>query len=236
MLLEYAIGGELFSYLRKAGRFSLADTKFYACEIVLAIEYLHSHNIVYRDLKPENLLLDARGHIKITDFGFSKIVHDRTWTVCGTPEYLAPEIIQNSGHGKAVDWWALGVLIFEMLAGYPPFYDENHFGVYEKIISGKIVFPSHFDPCSKDLIRKLLTVDKSKRLGNLKNGALDVKEHSFFYGVDWNAFLNRTVPAPFVPSFEHPGDTSNFEVYDEVSDEPVPPSFIDPFRNFFQDF
>lgn len=210
MLLEYVIGGELFSHLRKAGQFTNDMTRFYAAEIVLAIEYLHSKDIIYRDLKPENLLLDSAGHVKITDFGFAKHVVDRygnilsfvlsgsyhvlekpsqfrfkypfpkclsyfngqpknrTWTLCGTPEYLAPEIIQSKGHGKAVDWWALGILIFEMLAGYPPFFDDNPFGIYEKILAGRIYFPPHIDPTAKDLIKKLLTADRTKRLGNLK--------------------------------------------------------------------
>jgi len=154
MLMEYIIGGELFSQLRKVGRFSNDTSRFYAAEIVLALEYLHSKNIVYRDLKPENLLIDKDGHMKITDFGFAKVVEDRTWTLCGTPEYLAPEIIQSKGHGKAVDWWALGILIYEMLAGYPPFYDENPFGIYQKILAGKIEFPRHFDPNAKDLVKK----------------------------------------------------------------------------------
>lgn len=117
MVQEYVIGGELFRHLRKAGRFTGDTARFYAAEIVLALEYLHSKDIIYRDLKPENILLDSRGYIKIADFGFAKKVQDRTWTLCGTPEYLAPEIIQSKGHGKAVDWWALGILIFEMLAG-----------------------------------------------------------------------------------------------------------------------
>ncbi|KAI4466026.1 cyclic nucleotide-dependent protein kinase [Holotrichia oblita] len=107
MLFEYVCGGELFSYLRNSGRFSSQTANFYACEIITAIDYLHQKNIVYRDLKPENLLLDKEGHLKITDFGFAKKLTDRTWTLCGTPEYLAPEIIQSKGHNKAVDWWAL---------------------------------------------------------------------------------------------------------------------------------
>ena len=165
MLFPYVCGGELFSYLRTAGRFNSHTSMFYSVEIVSALEYLHSLSIVYRDLKPENLLLDRDGHIKITDFGFAKKVSDRTWTLCGTPEYLAPEIIQSKGHNRAVDWWALGILIFEMLAGYPPFFDDNPFGIYEKILSGKIDWPRQVEPLAKDLIKKLLVQDRTKRLG-----------------------------------------------------------------------
>uniref|UniRef100_A0A0G2K247 Protein kinase cAMP-dependent X-linked catalytic subunit n=2 Tax=Rattus TaxID=10114 RepID=A0A0G2K247_RAT len=168
MLMEFVPGGELFTYLRNRGRFSSVAAIFYATEIVCAIEYLHSKEIVYRDLKPENILLDREGHIKLTDFGFAKKLVDRTWTLCGTPEYLAPEVIQSKGHGRAVDWWALGILIFEMLSGFPPFFDDNPFGIYQKILACKIDFPRQLDFTSKDLIKKLLVVDRTRRLGNMK--------------------------------------------------------------------
>jgi len=119
MLFDYVCGGELFSYLRSSGRFSLTTANFFACEVVLALEYLHSQYVVYRDLKPENLLLDREGHIKIIDFGFAKKLTDRTWTLCGTPEYLAPEIIQSKGHNRAVDWWALGMYLTCNISFFP---------------------------------------------------------------------------------------------------------------------
>ncbi|CAO3594579.1 unnamed protein product [Absidia cylindrospora] len=238
MLLEYVVGGELFTHLRRAGRFTNDMTRFYASEIVLAIEYLHSKNIIYRDLKPENLLIDHQGHIKITDFGFAKTVIDRTWTLCGTPEYLSPEIIQSKGHGKAVDWWALGILIFEMLAGYPPFFDDNSFGIYEKILAGKVQFPAHFDPLAKDLLKRLLVGDRSKRLGNLKSGSEDVKRHKWFRGVDWIGLLEKSVRAPIIPPYRHPGDTANFEKYaSDLADDNLPTfSDQDPYKHLFLDF
>ncbi|XP_036327473.1 cAMP-dependent protein kinase catalytic subunit 3-like, partial [Rhagoletis pomonella] len=215
MIFEYVCGGELFTYLRNAGRFNSQTSNFYAAEIVSALEYLHSLQIVYRDLKPENLLINRDGHLKITDFGFAKKLRDRTWTLCGTPEYLAPEIIQSKGHNKAVDWWALGVLIYEMLVGYPPFYDENPFGIYEKILSGKIEWPRHMDPIAKDLVKKLLTNDRTKRLGNMKNGADDVKRHRWFKHLNWNDVYNKKLKAPIVPDVTSDGDTSNFDDYPE---------------------
>ncbi|KAG0002257.1 hypothetical protein BGZ65_002791 [Modicella reniformis] len=225
----------LYMLLEYAGRFTNDITRFYAAEIVLAIEYLHARDVIYRDLKPENLLLDNAGHVKITDFGFAKRVEDRTWTLCGTPEYLAPEIIQSKGHGKPVDWWALGILIFEMLAGYPPFFDDNPFGIYEKILAGRIYFPAHIEPAAKDLIKKLLTADRTKRLGNLKGGSDDIKNHKWFRGVDWQGLMNKTVIAPIIPPYVHPGDTRNFEKYPDEVDEDAGQSG-DPYRSLFVDF
>ncbi|ORZ39393.1 kinase-like domain-containing protein [Catenaria anguillulae PL171] len=235
MLLEYVPGGELFSHLRRAGKFHNDVARFYAAEIISAIDYMHKRDIIYRDLKPENLLLDARGHIKIADFGFAKIVEDRTWTLCGTPEYLAPEIIQGFGHGRAVDWWALGILIFEMLCGYPPFFDDSAYGIYEKILAGRIHFPSHVDPAAKDLIKRLLTADTTRRLGNLRGGAEDVKNHAWFKGVDWEAVMAKRINAPLVPRMASAGDTSNFEKYPEPEPE-VNVSGSDPYRYLFLSF
>ncbi|XP_064614765.1 cAMP-dependent protein kinase catalytic subunit PRKX-like [Liolophura sinensis] len=215
MLLEFVPGGELFSLLRNIGRFTTNTANFYACEIVCGLDYLHSQKIVYRDLKPENLLLDRDGHLKITDFGFAKKLVDRTWTLCGTPEYLAPEVIMSKGHNKAVDWWALGILIFEMLVGYPPFFDENPFGIYQKILSGKIEFPRHLDSVAKDLIRKLLHQDRTRRLGCMKLGGEDVKRHRWFRGINWDDVLARKLEAPNIPKLLHDGDTKNFDEYPE---------------------
>ncbi|WVR00325.1 hypothetical protein IAU59_007468 [Kwoniella sp. CBS 9459] len=243
MLLSYIPGGELFSHLRRAGRFSADVTRFYLASIVMAIEYLHSHDIIYRDLKPENLLLDRHGYLRIADFGFAKIVEDRTFTLCGTPEYLAPEIVLSQGHGKAVDWWALGILAFEMLAGYPPFFDDHPLGIYEKILRGDIAFPSHIDPYAKDLIRGLLTADRSKRLGNLRGGARDVMNHAWFAGVDWRTLERKEIGAPIVPRVASMGDSQNFQRYPPPRPHELPGIFgqpyditTDQYGDLFRDF
>jgi protein kinase A/protein kinase X len=235
MLLEFVNGGELFSYLRQEGRLPCSAAKFYLAEIVLAFDYLHNMMIVYRDLKPENLLIDFAGHIKVTDFGFAKVVEDRTWTLCGTPEYLAPEIIQSKGHDKSVDWWAVGILTFEMLAGYPPFEDENPLKNYQKILGGRFEEPRHFEVKVKDIVRRLLALDPSKRLGCLKAGANDIKNHKWYKDVDWDLALNRGLAPPFVPRVKAADDTSMFEKYPESTGEFVPDlAFKD--QRLFDDF
>ncbi|OLY85186.1 cAMP-dependent protein kinase catalytic subunit alpha [Smittium mucronatum] len=236
MVMEFVPGGELFSHLRRAGRFPTDVARFYASEIVLAIEYLHKYNIIYRDMKPENLLLDREGHIKIADFGFAKYVVDRTWTLCGTPEYLAPEIIRGKGHGKPVDWWAIGILIFEMITGYPPFYDNNPFGTYGKILAGEVNFPSFVSHSTRDIISSLLTVDVGHRLGNLSGGSNDVKNHPWFFKIHWYDIYNKLIVPPIIPNYDYPGDSSNFDSYPEPQLDSEPEPGIDPYYDLFQDF
>jgi serine/threonine protein kinase len=232
IIMEYVKGGELFSFLRKSGRFTDEMARFYAAEVVLAFEYLHNQDIIYRDLKPENILLDSSGHIKIADFGFAKVVRDRTWTICGTPEYLAPEIILSKGYGKAVDWWALGVLVYEMLCGFAPFYDEDPYEIYEKIVACKVRYPTHLKPSAKDLISNLLQVDLTKRYGNLKDGVNDIKNHSWFEGVNWAALGKLEFKPYHIPIVANDADTSNFQRYEE---EPIDglPVIYDPFEELF---
>lgn len=214
LLMEFVLGGEMFTHLRTAGRFPNDVAKFYHAELVLAFEYLHSLDVIYRDLKPENLLLDNKGHVKITDFGFAKRVTDRTFTLCGTPEYLAPEVIQSKGHGKAVDWWTMGVLLYEFLAGYPPFYGDSSIEIYDKVLAGKIKFPNWFSSGAKELLKGLLELDPTKRRGSaVHGGAEDVKRSKFFSGANWKKVLERKYTAPLKVEVSSPGDTSHFEQY-----------------------
>ncbi|KAI9729821.1 MAG: serine/threonine protein kinase, AGC [Cirrosporium novae-zelandiae] len=217
MLLDYCPGGEVFSYLRRARRFNEPTSRFYAAEIVLILEYLHNvQGVAYRDLKPENILIDAEGHLKLVDFGFAKKVGspEETYTLCGTPEYLAPEVIRNKGHGTAVDWWALGILIYEFIVGQPPFWDQNPMKIYEQIVQGHLRFPHGISREARDLICGLCVVNPSQRLGNISGGSERVKAQAFFHGVDWDALYFRKIKGPIIPKLNSESDTSNFDEYD----------------------
>jgi len=213
MILDYVNGGELFFHLKKEGRFAESRVKFYAAEITSAIAHLHSLGIVYRDLKPENILLDSGGHICITDFGLSKEIKEDegTHTFCGTPEYLAPEVLKGQGHGMGVDWWSLGTLIYEMLTGLPPFYSQNINIMYQKILNGELRFPSYVSPEAQSLLEGLLTRDVDKRLGSGAEGSNDVKKHPFFKDIDWDKLDRKVLEPPFKPKVKNNEDLSQID-------------------------
>ncbi|RTG87932.1 protein kinase X [Schistosoma bovis] len=246
MLFEYVCGGELFKYLREVGHFSSETTRFYTSEIILALKYLHSLNIVYRDLKPENLLLDYSGHLKMTDFGFAKHVKDRTYSLCGTPEYLAPEILQGKGHNHAADWWTTGIIIYEMLVGF---------------------ILMHFIITNRSIVRKFLRVNLNERLGSskllfandlliifenytdekctyyfclsvyilLQDSMYEILEHPWFSDICWSDVFQRKLKPPIIPNVQSDGDTCCYEQYFEQDWSEIPLSSISS-RNLFKEF
>lgn len=221
-VLELLQGGELFTHLRNRGKLSEQAARFYAATVVYAFSTLHAKKIAYRDLKPENLVMNDKGYVKLVDFGLAKqLLSGKTWTLCGTPDYLAPEIILNEGHDLAVDYWALGVLIFEMVVGAPPFYAEDPMEVYEKILSGNPAMPTFFTRNLSDLIKKLLRSQQGKRLGNTRGGTAAVVKHKWFSSFDWASIENGEAKAPYTPTIAAKDDVSNFDQFDE-GDRPKP--------------
>ena len=215
LVTGFMSGGELFWHLQKEGRFKESRAKFYIAELVLALQHLHEYDIVYRDLKPENILLDANGHIALCDFGLSKAnlsKDDTTNTFCGTTEYLAPEVLlDEQGYTTMVDFWSLGVLVFEMCCGWSPFYADDTQQMYKNIAFGKVRFPK--DALSLDgrnFVKGLLNRNPKHRLG-AKRDAEELKEHVFFADTDWNAMMNKQVAPPFKPKLKSVLDTSNFD-------------------------
>lgn len=180
--------------------------RFYAAQVFLVFEYLHNKNLIYRDLKPENILVQDNGYIKLTDFGFIKKLNpwDRTYTLCGTPEYMAPEVIQNLGHGRPVDWYTMGIFIYELMVGRPPFMHNDTYEVFKMILKEQIVFPSGFNSEAKSLVRHLTDHNLSKRFGNLINGSDDIRNHRFFKVVDFDELVTMKMTAPHVPKEKIP--------------------------------
>ena len=174
-------------------------------------EYLHSRDIVYRDLKPENIMISDDGYLKLIDYGFAKVVTKRTYTICGTPEYIAPEILLNKGHSKPVDWWTFGILLSEMRAGHAPFVDDDPMNIDKKIINTKPRYPDGFDSKLKSLVKHLLRRDLSKRYGNLVGGVSDIKDHRFFQAISQPEMLAKRIQAPYLPTIPPvPTSESNF--------------------------
>jgi serine/threonine protein kinase len=216
LVLDYCSGGELFFHLKREGRFPESTVRLYIAEITLALEHLHARNIIYRDLKPENVLLDREGHVLLADFGLSKLLQDnqhKAMTYVGTVEYLAPEVITAQGHSFAVDWWAMGTLMAELITGLPPFYSTNVNLMMERILKAELRLPEHVSLEARSLIAGLLTRDPSRRLGTGPGGVLAIKRHPFFYGIDWDALMQRRIEAPFRPvRLDAPPDsTENFD-------------------------
>lgn len=214
LILEYLSGGELFMHLEREGIFLEDTTCFYLCEIILALEHLHNLGIIYRDLKPENVLLDAQGHVKLTDFGLCKEHIQEgtmTHTFCGTIEYMAPEILTRSGHGKAVDWWSLGALMFDMLTGMPPFTADNRKNTIDAILKGKLIIPAYLATDSRDLIRRLMKRQVSQRLGSGPTDGQAVRGHPFFKNVIWDDVLARRLDPPIKPVLRSEDDVSQFD-------------------------
>jgi len=214
-VLDYCAGGELFFHLGKLGKFKESRSRFYAAEIILAISYVHTLDIIYRDLKPENVLLDGTGHIRLTDFGLSKegisSSSSGANSFCGTPEYLAPEILNRQGHGRGVDWWSLGALLYEMLTGLPPFYCQDRERLFEKIRKSELHYPASLSTNAKHVLRGLLTKDPTRRLGSGEKDAEEIKPHPFFASIDWEKLQRGEIAPPWAPTITGNQDTSQFD-------------------------
>ena len=219
---DFMQGGDLFYHLHEEKNFPEEKAKFYLIEIILGLECLHKNNMIYRDLKPENILMDSNGHLKISDFGLSKILEssdDKAYTLCGTPQYLAPEILKNKGYDKSVDWWSLGCFLYEMLTGYLPFYIPKGNKINPKVFEEPLRFPPDVNQVAINLISQLLNVNPKKRLGSGEEDAQKIKSHPYFKGIDWEKYANKEIEAPFIPELD---DEMDLRYFDKMfTDEPV---------------
>ncbi|XP_018409716.1 PREDICTED: serine/threonine-protein kinase Sgk3 [Nanorana parkeri] len=223
-VLDFINGGELFFHLQRERYFAEPRARFYAAEIASALGYLHSIQIIYRDLKPENILLDSEGHIVLTDFGLCKegiSNSDKTLTFCGTPEYLAPEVIKKQPYDNTVDWWCLGSVLFEMLHGLPPFYSRDIATMYENILHKPLVTRADISLTASSILEELLEKDPKQRLGS-NNDFEEIKYHPFFTCINWNDLAEKKIPPPYDPHVDGPDDISNFDT--EFTNAMVPDS------------
>jgi CRP-like cAMP-binding protein len=244
MLLDLVQGGELFSVIHTESRDGIPNpnSRFYAACILESLAHLHDRHITYRDLKPENILIDALGYCILVDLGFAKIVMDKTYTLCGTPEYLAPEIILSKGHDKGVDYWAFGVLIYEMLVGRSPFYSygTDQVSLFKRIVQVKYSFPpgAVVNEIAQDLIQRLIVRRQSNRFGCLARADMDIREHAWFSVMSTEMLLQKQIPAPWVPQINDPLDASHFDSYKHVENEGPSnkPALSSGQQDLFKDF
>jgi len=216
-LMEALCGGELCELLYFENKFSEDWSMFYSASVLAAFAHMHQRKVAYRDLKPENLVLDNLGYVKIVDFGLAKVIKNgQTYTFCGTPDYLAPEVILSEGHDWAVDYWGLGVLIYEMTEGVAPFYADNPMDTYRKALSGQVHIPDHFTVVVANLIKKLLHTDQSKRLGRTVGSTTAIMRHRWFANFDWEALLDYRMEAPYIPEEKDPDHHSSADMDGEV--------------------
>ena len=212
-VMEYISGGDLMLHIQR-GQFGLKRAQFYAAEVCLALKYFHENGVIYRDLKLDNILLTLDGHIKIADYGLCK---ENMWygcttsTFCGTPEFMAPEILLDKKYGRAVDWWAFGVLIYQMLLQQSPFRGEDEDEIYDAILADEPLYPIHMPRDSVSILQKLLTREPELRLGSGPTDAQEVMSHAFFRNINWDDIYSRRVPPPFLPQISNATDTSNFD-------------------------
>eukprot|EP00928_Gymnodinium_smaydae_P026768 TRINITY_DN2091_c0_g1_i1.p1 TRINITY_DN2091_c0_g1~~TRINITY_DN2091_c0_g1_i1.p1 ORF type:complete len:799 (+),score=208.52 TRINITY_DN2091_c0_g1_i1:83-2398(+) len=236
-LLELALGGELYATYNKKSLWGKENcARFYIAGVVLAFEHLHGLKIIFRDLKPENLLLTDLGKVKLTDMGLAKVVVGKTYTTCGTPDYFAPELIASKGHNRAVDWWTLGILTFELLGGHPPFESASPMQIYQKVTKGinKAPFPK---PCKgkvETLIKGLCDASPGARLAMKKGEADNIKKHEWYGGFDWEAMFNLKMEPPYTPIVKSKKDIANFSARPEDMPPQVP--YKDPKNGWDKDF
>jgi len=253
-IMEFIQGGELFFHLHREIRFDDEKTRFYIAELILVLNFLHSNKIIYRDIKPENILLDDEGHIKLTDFGLSRLCsenNEKAFTICGTIYYIAPEILERKGYDNTVDLWSLGCLMYEMLNGRPLFnFNTGKVDINE--YKKKIILPNNFSDEAKDLITKLLDLDPKKRIGAGNKGFENLKKHKYFEGINWDDLEKKKITPPFIPNIDGPFDLKYFDKvftdevnitkeYDELNvtdktiDNYVNFSYYDPSVSSFRD-
>ncbi|XKL60928.1 hypothetical protein PGB90_007985 [Kerria lacca] len=229
LITEYVPGGDIFTNLKRKGKFEENLTRFYAAQICLAFEYLHYVGIVYRDLKPENILIDRFGFLKIADFGFAKKIDDKTTkTICGTPEYYAPEMLKHKDYSYSVDWWTLGILIYEMSYGKPPFRASNLLALFDLIIENKVFIPEFFSQLTTNIIKSLLT-SVNKR----PSSANELKENLYFKEIAWTNLYNKNIVPPYIPQITSDNDTQYFDKQEEHKIEELTE---DVYAEEFKDF